>query len=814
MLPPIAIVLSVALAGVVDRGGESPSDAPVADLQLLAPGFRSRELPIEMTNVNGLTFGPDGRLYALRYDGQISVITDSDGDGLEDRVGSYWKGPGLVSPIAMAWGPDGRLYVSSHRKVSRLVDDDQDGVADREEVVASGWPTVPSGSNLVDAMGLAFGPDGALYVGIGCADFTNPYLIRDGASHYDPDAELGAILKIAPDFQSREVYASGLRFTYALAFNRTGDLFATDQEGETWLSGANPLDELDQIREGYHYGWPPRHPEYRPDGRDEPPVVGFGPQHQSSCGLAFNLAGQTGRTFGPVSWTGDAFVAGFSRGKLWRVALAKQPDGSYDGRTRLLASAGMMVSDVALGPNGSLYLALHSGEPDWGTGPGGEGSIVRIDFQNNEIPQPVIAWPSGPLGVRIGFDRAIPETSAAAMVGESIRFGSYVRAGDESERIRPPYKAVERQQAAPVGTLRIAEAHLEDEGRTLAIATDPHPWDATYALKIPGLEGQDARKTSAEIDYDLTGVDVAWEPSEAGVREAIEGWWPCLDPIAVRTFATGSVVQEQLLGRLAEPGTLTLRTLLELPAGGFQIKLQVNGPIRIESAELDYAPVDLTDARSLVLDGDALGPGQPSELVVGLTTGVKGEGAGEPGFHAFYRAGGDGDWRPIPASMTRVPWAPAPPPEPSEVLELPASLAGGDPARGREVFLGQVAKCATCHAIRGEGGQVGPDLGNLHERSAASIYRDVAEPSAVLNPDYIPYTVALKDGRVLTGVVRSDPGGMLRVLDTNAQETRVEVSEVEELRPSATSVMPVGLVGAIGEQGMRDLIAFLTAKPE
>jgi hypothetical protein len=33
------------------------------------------------------------------------------------------------------------------------------------------------------------------------------------------------------------------------------------------------------------------------------------------------------------------------------------------------------------------------------------------------------------------------------------------------------------------------------------------------------------------------------------------------------------------------------------------------------------------------------------------------------------------------------------------------------------------------------------------------------------------------------------------------------------LKPSATSIMPVGLLGAVGEEGVRDLIAFLTTQP-
>ena len=73
-----------------------------------------------------------------------------------------------------------------------------------------------------------------------------------------------------------------------------------------------------------------------------------------------------------------------------------------------------------------------------------------------------------------------------------------------------------------------------------------------------------------------------------------------------------------------------------------------------------------------------------------------------------------------------------------------------------------------------------------------------------INPDYVPYTIALKDGQVLAGTVRAEGADAIRVTDTEAKVTVVPRAEIEDLRASATSIMPVGLVGAIGEAKMRD----------
>src|SRR5439155_8131524 len=161
--------------------------------------------------------------------------------------------------------------------------------------------------------------------------------------HYDLKSERGTILRVSPDFKTREIVCTGIRFPVALAFNRHGDLFATDQEGATWLPNGNPLDELLHIQKGRHYGFPPRHPTHLPDVIDEPSTYDYGPQHQSTCGLCFNEPLKTnGPTFGPKAWAGDAFVAGYSRGKLYRTQLMKTPNG-YVAQNHLLASLNMLT---------------------------------------------------------------------------------------------------------------------------------------------------------------------------------------------------------------------------------------------------------------------------------------------------------------------------------------------------------------------------------------------------------------------------------------------------------------------------------------
>ena len=786
-----------------------PLAAEEPEVRVLVPGFTVRPLPVRLTNVNNLAFAPDGRLYALGYDGRVHRLIDGDGDGLEDRAEPYWDRPTIRVPVGLAWSPEG-LYVSSHGKVSLLRDDDGDGKADREEVVASGWPPtdVPSGG--VDALGVTLDTDGNVYFGLGTPDYSNAYRLKDGTPRYDIQGERGTVLKLSPDRKRREVVATGIRFPYALRFNRHGDLFATDQEGETWLPGGNPLDELNHVVPGRHYGFPPRHEAYLPGVIDEPPVVAFGPQHQSTCGLMFNEEKEGWKSFGPASWEGDAFVAGFSRGKLWRVRLVKTPHGYVGRRTPFVASS-MMVADVAVSPSGALYLTCHSGPPDWGSGPQGEGRLFRITHDDPDAPQPVAAWAAGPMEARVAFDRPLDPKVASAVVDGSVAFGEHVRAADRFEAHKPPYKAVKRQREAPRGTLRVTSASLVDGGRTLALATDPHPWDVTYALTLPGVraEGRAGSGSAVDLDYDLAGVEATWK----GLRgeEAWSGWWPHLDTAVVRALTAGSAGHERCFTLLARAGRLTLRTQVRLPKGRTALRVEADAPFESKlGAETTPSAPGPGGSHHTKTAVDSTGG--PVEFSVFVETGVGGR---PPKLQSWYSTEADRTERPITPDRLRPPWSPVRPPAPVTPTGPRPDLAGGDPRKGEAVFFSEQARCSACHKLRGKGGDVGPDLSNLVHRDAASVQRDIAEPAATIHPDYVPFTVALKDGRVLAGLVRSEGEAALRVTGTDARTAVVRRDEVEELRPSATSIMPTGLALGLGEAKVRDLLAFLlTPAPE
>jgi putative heme-binding domain-containing protein len=266
------------------------------------------------------------------------------------------------------------------------------------------------------------------------------------------------------------------------------------------------------------------------------------------------------------------------------------------------------------------------------------------------------------------------------------------------------------------------------------------------------------------------------------------------------------MAHERTLALMGQPGRLTLDTLFVLRAGRQTLRLVSNVPFEAVIGGVTARSAPDPEAVQK-LEHPVTSTGEPIDLLVTLPTGAGGK---PTTFRASYRTADDPRDIRLAHERLLVPWATTVPPPPTEPPHLPQDLAGGDPQRGKTVFFGEQARCASCHTIGGKGASVGPELGHQFERPPAEVYRDIADPGVWVNPDYVAYTVALKDGRVLVGIVRADGPDRVRITDTDAKTTVVARSAIEEFRPSATSIMPVGIAGVLGPGSMRDLLAFLT----
>jgi putative heme-binding domain-containing protein len=429
-------------------------------------------------------------------------------------------------------------------------------------------------------------------------------------------------------------------------------------------------------------------------------------------------------------------------------------------------------------------------------------TFAQTEPRRSPAPRPVAVWSPGPLDVVAAFDTKVDSGRLTDLVGKTI---SYF----EVER-RPDNRAATR----PLGSLRIAGARLTDDGRTLFLATDPHPRMARYVLPLAPTEGRVARDhpVDAAGSYDLSGVEVAWnQQGDTDDRPRWTGWWPVLDVEATRRLTHGSRPHEDGLALLSKPGRLVLGTLVRLPKGSLTLRVDATGPIDeailgdVQAEVTAPAPADLAHHAQLEVQSQ----GDPLFLTITIQTGTNGRPFS---LKASYRLGAKHADHPLTREQLILPWVPLPATGATAPLVVP-DLSGGDLVRGQVIYSGEQARCAQCHTFRGQGGKVGPDLTEIGKKGRAEIYRAIAAPSALIDPEFISYSVASRDGRVVVGLVRAEGADAIRITDTNARATLIARKDIEQIRPSANSIMPVGLTGTLGDAAVRDLIAFLTSEP-
>ncbi|MBI3864780.1 MAG: c-type cytochrome [Planctomycetia bacterium] len=130
----------------------------------------------------------------------------------------------------------------------------------------------------------------------------------------------------------------------------------------------------------------------------------------------------------------------------------------------------------------------------------------------------------------------------------------------------------------------------------------------------------------------------------------------------------------------------------------------------------------------------------------------------------------------------------------------------GDATRGQALYT---KHCATCHKLRGEGTQLGPDLTATVTGDPVSLLANIVDPSAVVKRDFLSYVVVTKTGVVQTGIIAEQDAASVTLLGAKNQRIRVSRDQIDEFSESPTSLMPEKLLEQLTPQELRDLFAFL-----
>lgn len=357
LLIAVPLVAAGSMAGLVrastpERERErDPNKRPIT----LSRGFVSNVfVQGTMDNPTTITFGPDNKLYIADISGAIWVAEDANQDGVAEGIKQFADGFSLL--VGLAWH-DGELYTASSGKIEALRDSNADGVADQRRLVVENLPSLvlkPHSNN-----GLAFGPDGRLYFGVGSTT----------EGQIEENQLAASILSVKPDGSDLKVFARGLGNTFDVAFNSAGALFGGDNSpgGEEGVD--DPPDEFNYLVEGEHYGYPYFYGDPPKSNGTRGAVVTF-PAHSTPTGVSF----YSGATY-PAQYRDNAFITLWNTGEVARIELARTSGGDYLARSTTFGKGFLYPIDTVTGPDGNLYVA------DFGT-----SAIYRITYDASQAP--------------------------------------------------------------------------------------------------------------------------------------------------------------------------------------------------------------------------------------------------------------------------------------------------------------------------------------------------------------------------------------------------------------------------------------------
>jgi glucose/arabinose dehydrogenase len=377
----------------------------------LQEGFTETLVVDGLLSPTAMQFAPDGRLFVAEQNGNLRVIQNNvllPTPFLSVNVSTA----GESGLLGVAFDPNFEanqnvyIYYTStepeiHNRLSRFIAEGNLAQANSEQILIEFDPL--NGATDHNGGALHFGPDGKLYVAV-------------GESTYPPNAQVtynlaGKILRLNPDGsvpddnpfyhefsdRNRAIWALGLRNPFTFAFqSNTGRMFINDV-------GASEWEEINEGFPGANYGWPETegmhdNPNY------EKPLFAY-PHFKegepiTGCAITGGAFYNPETVQFPEEYVGDYFFGDYCGNWIRR----------YDTESGQVEEFAIEVSsspvDIKVAPDGTIYyLARGAGS--------NTGAVYRIDYSVGMTPQ-VIRHPTN-LKVAVGD----PTTFQCGAVGET-----------------------------------------------------------------------------------------------------------------------------------------------------------------------------------------------------------------------------------------------------------------------------------------------------------------------------------------------------------------------------------------------------------
>src|SRR5262249_19120962 len=89
----------------------------------------------------------------------------------------------------------------------------------------------------------------------------------------------------------------------------------------------------------------------------------------------------------------------------------------------------------------------------------------------------------------------------------------------------------------------------------------------------------------------------------------------------------------------------------------------------------------------------------------------------------------------------------------------------------------------------------------------------ILDPNREVAPNYVNYSVAMDNGRVLSGIIAEESSSSLVLKRAEGASDVVPRDRIESIASTRVSLMPEGLENGLTHQDLADLIAFVRSIP-
>ena len=315
-------------------------------------------------------------------------ILDKDGDGRGEtykKIASYYTEVTGIAGGILAVG--NRVFVAAEPSIYMYTDKDGDGFPESGEEIVTGF-SIHVGQGGHNMSGLVLGPDGRVYWAVADKGFS--IVTREGRKYHRPNS--GGVFRCELDGSNVELFATGVRNAQELAFDKYGNLFSMDNDGDYKGEKERAL----YITEGSEHGWRLNWqwlkrqdftkisgltyynpwmdeklflPDHKTHASYMTPTIGnFGP---GPCGFVSNPGTALSKSFE------DCF---FMTNQLADVRVFKfiSDGASFRFKEKEKINGGNSNTGLAIGADGALYAASWHSET---------GAVFRFDVEKNKHPQ-------------------------------------------------------------------------------------------------------------------------------------------------------------------------------------------------------------------------------------------------------------------------------------------------------------------------------------------------------------------------------------------------------------------------------------------